>query len=206
MVAQCFHDVFEQLFGGQCEIRDRKAWNKGKGGQYELGDESADRDVTVACVTAIVTLCIHSPFPSSTARPKPFSRRISIDNARHHPPTRCILLRRGPGVYFTELTHLVSNTRYPGLSGSFLRDGGKQISHSMLYPHLMYSRQALLDFSRPFDVSLIDKVAMTFYTGVGQEVRARLSKARQLTIVSATNGAVGFDPIRRASRVVDTRP
>jgi exportin-1 len=47
----------------------------------------------------------------------------------------------------------------------------------------MYSRQALLDFSRPFDVSLIDKVAMTFYTGVGQEVRARLSKARQLTIV-----------------------
>ncbi|KAJ7821373.1 CRM1 C terminal-domain-containing protein [Mycena olivaceomarginata] len=29
--------------------------------------------------------------------------------------------------------------------------------------------EALLDFSRPFDVSLIDKVAMTFYTGVGQE-------------------------------------
>ncbi|KAJ7880171.1 CRM1 C terminal-domain-containing protein [Mycena leptocephala] len=29
--------------------------------------------------------------------------------------------------------------------------------------------EALLDFSRPFDVSLMDKVAMTFYTGVGQE-------------------------------------
>ncbi|KAJ7483576.1 CRM1 C terminal-domain-containing protein [Mycena latifolia] len=29
--------------------------------------------------------------------------------------------------------------------------------------------EALLDFSRPFDVSLMDKVAMTFYTGRGQE-------------------------------------
>ncbi|KAJ7088867.1 CRM1 C terminal-domain-containing protein [Mycena belliarum] len=29
--------------------------------------------------------------------------------------------------------------------------------------------EALLDFSRPFDVSLMDKVAMTFYTGGGQE-------------------------------------
>ncbi|KAK7031943.1 importin N-terminal domain-containing protein [Favolaschia claudopus] len=29
--------------------------------------------------------------------------------------------------------------------------------------------EALLDFSRPFDVSLMDRVAMTFYTGVGQE-------------------------------------
>ncbi|KAF7371257.1 hypothetical protein MSAN_00761500 [Mycena sanguinolenta] len=34
---------------------------------------------------------------------------------------------------------------------------------------MYYSRQALLDFSRPFDVSLMDKVAMAFYTGVGQE-------------------------------------
>jgi hypothetical protein len=42
----------------------------------------------------------------------------------------------------------------------------------------MYSRQALLDFSRPFDVSLMDKVAMTFYTGVGQEVCFTLWKAR----------------------------
>jgi exportin-1 len=31
--------------------------------------------------------------------------------------------------------------------------------------------QALLDFSRDFDVALMDKVVMTFYTGVGQEVR-----------------------------------
>ncbi|KAF7345640.1 Importin N-terminal domain-containing protein [Mycena venus] len=29
--------------------------------------------------------------------------------------------------------------------------------------------EALLDFSRPFDVSLMDRVAMTFYTGGGQE-------------------------------------
>ncbi|KAJ7712512.1 armadillo-type protein [Mycena metata] len=29
--------------------------------------------------------------------------------------------------------------------------------------------EALLDFSRPFDVSLMDRVAMTFYTGAGQE-------------------------------------
>lgn len=42
----------------------------------------------------------------------------------------------------------------------------------------MFARQVLLDFSRPFDVSLMDKVAMTFYTGVGQQVSGALSKAR----------------------------
>ena len=30
--------------------------------------------------------------------------------------------------------------------------------------------QSLLDFSRDFDVALMDKVVTTFYTGVGQEV------------------------------------
>jgi hypothetical protein len=30
--------------------------------------------------------------------------------------------------------------------------------------------QGLLDFSRDFDVSLMDKIVMTFYTGAGQEV------------------------------------
>lgn len=30
--------------------------------------------------------------------------------------------------------------------------------------------QSLLDFSKEFDVALLDKVAMTFYTGRGQEV------------------------------------
>ena len=30
--------------------------------------------------------------------------------------------------------------------------------------------QGLLDFSKEFDVSLLDKVAMAFYTGRGQEV------------------------------------
>ena len=32
------------------------------------------------------------------------------------------------------------------------------------------SLQVLLDFSRDFDVVLMDKVVMTFYTGAGQEV------------------------------------
>jgi exportin-1 len=42
----------------------------------------------------------------------------------------------------------------------------------------MYPHQVLLDFSRPFDVSLMDKVAMTFYTGAGQEVRAAFVENR----------------------------
>ena len=31
--------------------------------------------------------------------------------------------------------------------------------------------QALLDFSKDFDVELLDKVVMTFYSGSGQDVR-----------------------------------
>jgi len=33
-----------------------------------------------------------------------------------------------------------------------------------------YYHQSLLDFSRDFDVALMDKVVTAFYTGVGQEV------------------------------------
>jgi hypothetical protein len=36
------------------------------------------------------------------------------------------------------------------------------------------SVQALLDFSRDFDVSLMDKVAMAFYRSTGAEVHLRL--------------------------------
>ena len=32
-------------------------------------------------------------------------------------------------------------------------------------------RQRLLDFSKEFDVGLMDRVAMAFYTGAGPEVR-----------------------------------
>ncbi|KAF8210814.1 CRM1 C terminal-domain-containing protein [Mycena galopus ATCC 62051] len=39
--------------------------------------------------------------------------------------------------------------------------------------------EALLDFSRPFDVSLMDKVAMTFYTGVGQQQQMAQSALTQ---------------------------
>lgn len=35
--------------------------------------------------------------------------------------------------------------------------------------------QGILDFSREFDVSLMDKVVMAFYTGAGQEVRVVLA-------------------------------
>jgi hypothetical protein len=37
-----------------------------------------------------------------------------------------------------------------------------------MYPEL--SQQVLLDFSREFDISLLDKVVMTFYTTAGSEV------------------------------------
>lgn len=33
------------------------------------------------------------------------------------------------------------------------------------------TQQDLLDFSKPFDVGLMDKVVMTFYTSSGAEVR-----------------------------------
>lgn len=36
---------------------------------------------------------------------------------------------------------------------------------------LLAKTQALLDFSRDFDVSLMDRVVMAFYSGVGPEVR-----------------------------------
>ena len=34
----------------------------------------------------------------------------------------------------------------------------------------LLSHQSLLDFSREFDVALMDKVVTVFYTGAGQEV------------------------------------
>ena len=41
-------------------------------------------------------------------------------------------------------------------------------------PILIRHPQGLLDFSKEFDVSLLDKVAMAFYTSRGQEVRRPL--------------------------------
>ena len=50
--------------------------------------------------------------------------------------------------------------------------GGMSALHSP-YPFAteLIRSQALLDFSREFDVSLLDRVAMAFYTRAGQEVR-----------------------------------
>lgn len=48
--------------------------------------------------------------------------------------------------------------------------GGKPLS-SFAPTFTQLLEQGLLDFSTDFDVALMDKVVMAFYTGVGQEVR-----------------------------------
>lgn len=74
-----------------------------------------------------------------------------------------------------------------------------------------FNLQGILDFSRPVDVPLLDKVVMAFYTGAGREVRCsrHARRAQGLTrsqpsfcklYLLATNGSTSFDPISRASR------
>ncbi len=46
--------------------------------------------------------------------------------------------------------------------------------------YLMLSLQSLIDFSREFDVGLMDKVVMAFYTGIGQEVGLAASYQRMI--------------------------
>lgn len=48
-----------------------------------------------------------------------------------------------------------------------------RVAHSLhAYNHPHSAMQGILDFNREFDVSLMDKVVMAFYSGAGQEVRA----------------------------------
>jgi len=46
--------------------------------------------------------------------------------------------------------------------------------------YFMLSLQSLIDFSREFDVGLMDKVVMAFYTGIGQEVSLAASYQRMI--------------------------
>lgn len=54
--------------------------------------------------------------------------------------------------------------------------------------------QGLLDFSKEFDVSLLDKVAMAFYTGRGQEVC--------LSVHPSLSGALTFPQQQMAQQVL----
>lgn len=42
-----------------------------------------------------------------------------------------------------------------------------------MYTHLFLLVKGILDFNREFDVSLMDRVVMAFYSGAGQEVCSR---------------------------------
>jgi hypothetical protein len=53
--------------------------------------------------------------------------------------------------------------------------------------HSDLSMQVLLDFSRDFDVSLMDKVAMAFYRSTGAEVRSLSSRDRLISYFSSNN-------------------
>ena len=48
--------------------------------------------------------------------------------------------------------------------------------------------QSILDFSREFDVSVMDNVVIAFYSGVGQEVRMRID-TRNMRIPDLVCGA-----------------
>ena len=66
--------------------------------------------------------------------------------------------------------------------------------------------QGILDFNREFDVSLMDRVVVAFYTGAGAEVRIGwlLGVDDALTYTfTATNGTASADSISRQSRSLD---
>jgi hypothetical protein len=70
----------------------------------------------------------------------------------------------------------------------------------------LLSYQGLLDFSREFDVVLMDKVVTVFYTGAGQEVRLSVlvwAMAHAIVESTAANGTASFDSIRRTSGCLD---
>jgi len=62
-----------------------------------------------------------------------------------------------------------------------------------------YTYQALLDFSRDFDVALLDKVVMAFYTSSGPEVvlfYMTMSVEPNIAFIcTATNGPTDFDSV-----------
>jgi hypothetical protein len=72
--------------------------------------------------------------------------------------------------------------RYPG---SFPSHGGDRIPSASLFLPVLNSirktSQALLDFSREFDITLLDNVVTTLYSGSGgKEVSHHISVLRQL--------------------------
>ena len=61
--------------------------------------------------------------------------------------------------------------------------------------------QGILDFSKEFDVSLMDRVVMAFYSGAGQEVRpTAIERAPSVSSAAraiATTCPATFDPVPR---------
>lgn len=47
-----------------------------------------------------------------------------------------------------------------------------------------HAQQGLLDFSREFDVALMDKVVLAFYSGTGQEVRLLFPAQRDCSLIA----------------------
>lgn len=68
------------------------------------------------------------------------------------------------------------------------------------------SHQGLLDFSRDFDVALMDRIVTVFYTGAGQEVRQSVvlwAITNAIVECTAANGATDFDSVGGSSRCMD---
>lgn len=80
------------------------------------------------------------------------------------------------------------------------------ISSCLVLVHEL-AQQGLLDFSREFDVSLMDKIVMAFYTGHGQEVCSHFQRMESkhaddvfmIYLNTATNGTTGSDTVSRTS-------
>ena len=67
--------------------------------------------------------------------------------------------------------------------------------------NILITVQGLLDFSREFDVGLMDKVVMALYTGSESEVCVRFRHIKvgawsnHLSYITATNGATGINAV-----------
>ena len=67
---------------------------------------------------------------------------------------------------------------------------------SQPFPSQFTALQGILDFSKEFDVSLMDRVVMAFYSGTGQEVRPNgfptRSRQPHLQLVRSNNSPNKF--------------
>lgn len=63
-----------------------------------------------------------------------------------------------------------------------------RVAHHALHGHAgLTVSQGILDFSQEFDVALMDRVVMAFYSGAGQEVRDPAMRARSVSHIIWTH-------------------